>query len=327
MTRVRASRHLPTLVLSADDAAGAAARAVVAFHLRAFAREEAGARAGEVEAAHQLRVATRRLRATLRLFAPVLSAVSLALVRADLAWLGREIGGVRDLDVLAEAVKARARRLSPALRHALEPIEDAIRERRAVTHARLIEALDGPRRRALLTRLGALTVAPPREHHTVRLGDLAPNLIAPVRRAMVDAGRRLDGRSAQAEALHSLRVRAKRLRYALETLRGLGGKRLAKTLVRLERLQDFLGGHQDAVTQIAWLRAWAETAAAPPSTLLAAGALVHDLARRARRRKRGFPRAWRRLDRRSLHRGLTRELSPGARRPPGMLRVVRRAAS
>jgi CHAD domain-containing protein len=324
---VQTPRHPRALVLSADDMAGAAARAVVAFHLRAFVREEAGARAGEVEPVHQLRVATRRLRATLRLFAPVLPAAPLALVNTDLAWLGREIGGVRDLDVLADAVKTRARRLSPALRRALEPVEDAIRERRAVTHARLVEALDGPRRRALFTRLGALTVAPPREAQPVRLGDLAPDLIAPVRRAMVDAGRRLDGKKPPAEALHSLRVRAKRLRYALEMLRGLGGKRLAKTLARLERFQDFLGGHQDAVTQIAWLRAWAETAAAPPATLLAAGALVRDLTRRARRRSRGFPRAWRCLDRRSLHHGLTRELSRGARRPPGMLRVVRGAAS
>ena len=321
------ARRSHTLVLSADDTAGPAARAVVAFHLRIFMREEAGARAGEVEPVHQLRVATRRLRATLRLFAPVLPAGALAAIGADLAWLGREIGAVRDLDVLADAVRTRARRVPPALRRALEPLEDAIRERRVVTHGRLLEALDGPRRRALLTRLSAVSVAPAREPQPLRLGDLAPDLVVPMRRAMVDAGRRLDGKRPDAEALHRLRVRVKRLRYALETLRGLGGKQLAKTLGRLERLQDFLGAHQDAVTQVAWLRAWAETAAAPAATLLAAGALVQELTRRARRRQRRFSPAWARVDRRSLDRGLTRELRRGVRRRPGALRIVRAAAS
>jgi CHAD domain-containing protein len=327
VTGVKIAGRTHMLVLSADDTAGAAARAVVAFHLRTFMREEAGARAGEVEPVHQLRVATRRLRATLRLFAPVLPAGTLALIGTDLAWLGREIGGVRDLDVFAEAVKARGRSVPPALRRALEPLEDAIRERRVVTHGRLLEALDGPRRRALLTRLSALGAAPAKEPHPVRLGDMAPDLIAPVRRAMVDAGRRLDGKRPDAEALHQLRVRVKRLRYALETLRGLGGRKLTKTLGRLERLQDFLGEHQDAVTQITWLRAWAETAAAPPATLMAAGALVQELMRRARRRRRRFSRAWARVDHRGLDRGLTRELGRGVRGRPRVLRVVRSAAS
>jgi CHAD domain-containing protein len=321
------TRRPPTLVLSADDTAGPAARAVVAFHLRVFMREEAGARAGEVEPVHQLRVATRRLRATLRLFAPVLPASQLALIGTDLAWLGREIGGVRDLDVLADAVKRRGRRVPVALRRALEPLEDAIRERRVLTHGRLLDALDGPRRRALLTRLSSLSIAPVKEAQPVRLGDLAPDLIAPVRRAMVEAGRRLDGKRPDAEALHQLRVRVKRLRYALETLRGLGGRKVAKTLQRLEDLQDFLGAHQDAVTQVAWLRAWAETAAAPAATLVAAGALVQELTRRARRRQRGFSRAWARVDRPSLEHGLARELKRGVRGRPRVLRVVRAAAS
>lgn len=321
------TRRPSTLVLSADDTAGPAARAVIAFHLRMFLREEAGARAGEIEPVHQLRVATRRLRATLRLFAPVLPASALAAIGTDLAWLGREIGGVRDLDVLADAVKTRARRVPPALRRALEPLEDAIRERRVVTHGRLLEALDGPRRRALLTRLSALSIAPPKEPQPVRLGDLAPDLIAPVRRTMLDAGRRLDGKRPDAESLHQLRVRVKRLRYALETLRGLGGKKVVKTLRHLERLQDFLGAHQDAVTQVAWLRAWAETAAAPAPTVLAAGALVQELTRRARRRQRRFSRAWSRVDQKSLERGLTRELRRGVRGRPRVLRIVRAAAS
>ena len=77
------------LVLSADDPVGLAARAVVRFHLRAFAREEGQARAGEVEPVHQLRVATRRLRAALRVFAPVLPPTFVGRARREIG-VGRE---------------------------------------------------------------------------------------------------------------------------------------------------------------------------------------------------------------------------------------------
>src|SRR5215831_17230962 len=87
--------------LSPDDDARVAARRVLGFHLATFQREEPAARGGDVEAVHQLRVASRRLRATLQLFAPVLPATLLGSANEGLGWLGRGIGGVRDLDVLS----------------------------------------------------------------------------------------------------------------------------------------------------------------------------------------------------------------------------------
>jgi CHAD domain-containing protein len=154
----------------------------------------------------------------------------------------------------------------------------------------------------------------------VALGALAPELVRPLVRALVRAGRRIDDRSPP-EALHRVRVRAKRLRYALETLSGLGGRRLARVLRRLERLQELLGDYQDAVTQAAWLRRWSEEARVPRLTLLATGALIDRLGRRARRRRARFARAWRRLDRPRLRRVLSR----GKPERPA-LRLVRRSA-
>src|SRR5256886_14815190 len=110
------------LVLSPDDGAAVAARVVVRFHLRAFARVEPAARAGEVEPVHQLRVTTRRLRAPLRLFAPVLPARFAAAAHRDLAWLATAIGAVRDLDVLGETLRKQAARLDPELRREVGPL-------------------------------------------------------------------------------------------------------------------------------------------------------------------------------------------------------------
>jgi triphosphatase len=91
-----------------QPAAGAAAFAYAWLrrHWAAFVQHEPGTRLGEdVEALHQMRVATRRLRATIALFREVLPAQFGAL-RDELQWVGHELGAVRDVDVQIEGLLA-----------------------------------------------------------------------------------------------------------------------------------------------------------------------------------------------------------------------------
>ncbi len=144
---------------------------------------------------------------------------------------------------------------------------------------------------------------------------MAPELLVPLLRATLRAGRRVNTDSSPAE-LHRLRVRVKRLRYALETLRGPDEKAMSKLLRRLVRLQDVLGDYQDAVTQGAWLRTHAETTLLAPGPLLGVGALMQLLSRRARRRRKRVPVAWQRFDEVKLHRRVLDELSVDPSAPP-----------
>jgi len=123
--------------------------------------------------------------------------------------------------------------------------------------------------------------------------------VRPLLRAVSRAGRRLDIESPPA-AVHRLRVRVKRLRYALETLRGFGGKPVRQLLVQLEELQDLLGALQDAATQTAWLRAVAAAGGVEPAALLPVGALIQALAKRATKQRRRSLKAWRKLQRSQL---------------------------
>jgi CHAD domain-containing protein len=312
----------PGLVLSPDDSAREAVRAVVRFHLRAFAREEAGARAGEVEAVHQLRVATRRLRAAFQLFAPLLPARFVAGAERDMTWLGAAIGGVRDLDVLSQAVTTRAARLDAELRRGLGPLAVSIHDQRAAALTVLVETLDSPRCRRLLDRLASFGESEAPARGDRRLGEVAPELIRPVLMAALRAGRRV-GPDSEPATIHRARIRAKRLRYALETLHGLGAKTVRRLVRRLGRLQDLLGEHQDAVTQIAWLRAYALGPGVPQATVLAVGALIHILDRRARRRRRRFAQLWDRIDRSRLRETVAAEL---ARPDPRSARVLQVAS-
>src|SRR5437763_2899097 len=313
MTALRAPRPAG-LVLSPDDSAAAAARAVVRYHLRAFASAEPAARAGELEPVHQLRVSTRRLRAALRLFAPLLPARFATAAHRDLAWLARAIGAVRDLDVLSELVRKQAARLEPELRRASGPLGVALHEQRAQALAALGTRLDSRRGRRLLERRAAFADSRAPVGRGARLGDVAPDLLRPHVRAVVRAGRRL-GPDAAPPELHRLRVRVKRLRYALETLRSLGDRATRELLARLERLQDTLGKGQDAATAIAWLGTYAEGPGVPVASLLPAGALIQALARRTRKQRRRALKAWRRFERTRLLEAVIDELRGQAGAP------------
>ena len=73
-----------------------------------------GTRLGtDPEALHKFRVAVRRLRAVLRGAGPILDRAWTDQLRAELAWLGRALGAVRDHDVLLQHVRAQGPTMSP----------------------------------------------------------------------------------------------------------------------------------------------------------------------------------------------------------------------
>ena len=225
---------------------------------------------------------------------------------------------VRDLDVLNETIAALATRVDPQLRATLGPIAVAIRERRTAALESLNKTLGSARYRRLRARLEAFAGSRLPAHGDGRLGEMAPRLVRPVLRATIRAGRRVHADTTPAE-LHRLRVRVKRLRYALESLRGPQDKAMTKLLRRLARLQDVLGEYQDAVIQGAWLRTHAETTLLAPGPLLGVGALMQLLSRRARRRRKRFPQAWGRLDDAKLHRRVLDELAVDRSTPPSAI--------
>src|SRR5260370_5334670 len=65
------------------------------------------------DAAHQMRVATRPLRTTLRSFGRILHRESTRRLAAELKWLGTVLGEARDAEVLAGHLQAELRRTSP----------------------------------------------------------------------------------------------------------------------------------------------------------------------------------------------------------------------
>ena len=72
----------------------------LARHVRWLIAHDPGTRLGkEPESLHQMRVATRQLRAVLRSARPLLVPEWADSLRDELRWLGRVLGPARDLDV------------------------------------------------------------------------------------------------------------------------------------------------------------------------------------------------------------------------------------
>jgi CHAD domain-containing protein len=270
-------------------------RASIASSAVRMLRHDAGVRLGEdPEALHQARVATRRLRSDLRTFRALLDPVWNQDLRAELRWLGTELGTVRDLDVLDERIRARVKMLPDEDADVAPKLLERVRTERDAARAELMSAMREPRYLALLDRVVAAASEPAIQPDVADLpavgamGDLMDGPWGHLNRT-VDA---LGPASVDTD-LHQARIRAKRARYAAETLIPVFGKAARRFAARAAELQTVLGEHQDAVMAVAWLRAQAGGTTARAT--FAAGELA-GIERRAQAAAREtWPAAWRAL--------------------------------
>jgi CHAD domain-containing protein len=243
-----------------------------------------GTRLGtDPESLHDMRVAVRRSRALLRAGAPLV-ATDTQMLSLELQWLGSVLGEVRDLDVLLARLRSEAASLDAGDRAAAGRLLRALERRRTQARRAMLKVLDGQRYDTLVDRFDSTLSALEPADSTVTLGSLARRELKKLRRDV----RALEREPAD-DALHALRKRGKRTRYAHE----LAGKKAV--VKRAKELQDVLGEHQDSVVAEERLRALAHDA--PADQALAAGLLI-DLERAKRARARAtWRKTWRQLQR------------------------------
>lgn len=209
-----------------------------------------GARRGDVEAVHKLRVASRRLRAALGVFKPTLPGEDRRRWRKEIRLLTRALGPGRDLDVQLDALAAYRPELSAGGHKALDAMSEALTSRRRKAQPDIDETIDRlARKRTLITLAKAVT--------PWRSADIA--LAGFTGRARALAGARIMRRlrellagepwvlePAAAEKHHRLRVATKKLRYTLELLEPIWAGRLGPSLDTLREFQSQLGLLHDA---------------------------------------------------------------------------------
>lgn len=219
---------------------------------------------------HRFRVGLRRLSAALKAFSVVIPTDVHAEWVARLGALEHELGAAREWDVLLEEVH-RASAEGGSSAGSAEILQE-LRAKQAQSHQQARHALRAAKIGALLSQIdrtgsrgnpdgiaGDAWAAP--------LQRFARELLHTRHRQVRRAGRGI--RHFDAEKLHKLRIRVKKLRYAAEFLAGLWPDRASEPyLTALCRVQDEIGLFHDSTRNIALLKGLSpKEEKSPPSCL------------------------------------------------------------
>jgi CHAD domain-containing protein len=236
-----------------DDSMSEAGRKVLRFHFLRMLKHEPGTRIGEdIEELHDMRVATRRMRAAFRVFGSYFKARAVRPYIVGLRRTARALGQVRDLDVFMQKAHVYLETLPPDCANDLDPLLDVWQTQREQARKEMLAFLDGAKYHDFVEAFQLFLETPeagvpkmkgfpPRP---IQVRHVAPQLIY-MRWADVQAfGRLLDG--ASVPVLHALRIECKRLRYTLEFFREVLAPEAKQVIREVVQLQDHLGNLNDA---------------------------------------------------------------------------------
>jgi CHAD domain-containing protein len=233
-----------------EDPARAAIVALLRRHVRRLIALDVEVRLGTTDAVHQMRVTARRLRTGLRDLADLVDPSWSERLQEELKWLAGELAGARDREVVAERLLDRLASLPPdlVLGPVAQRLTSALGEDAEATQAAVQNALTSERYVRLLDDLVDAAMHP----RTNDLANLACREVLPP--IMDQSWRRLSKRAKNALAaveepagFHKARIAAKRTRYLAEALAPVFGKPAERFASEVEKVQEVLGEHQDAV--------------------------------------------------------------------------------
>lgn len=239
--------------LTVSSTASDVVLAYLSAQVEALLSRDPRVRRAEPDSVHQMRVATRRLRSTLRSFGTVVNRADTEQLADELQWLGGVLGEARDSEVQAARLDQHVRQTDTE--QLLGPVQARIQAHSAKTRAKSLAAvaaaLKSERYDGLLGQLEQLIGdPPPGDEASYPAGRALPaatlRSYRKTRRRMRAALRAPAGREQEA-ALHQARKGAKQTRYAAEAVSPVLGKEAAKLARRMKKLQSVLGDHQDTV--------------------------------------------------------------------------------
>jgi CHAD domain-containing protein len=204
----------------------------------ALEEHDPGVRQGDPDSVHKMRVATRRLRSTLKTFKR--SFPGAQDVSGELKWLADLLGSVRDGQVQKGKLLAGVTDAGPEFAEAAAKIRQHLDDQVEQGRQALIESLESERYLTLLDRIDRLADDPePVEDDPIKRARKSLEKADALLDRALD-----DGIDAE---LHEARKAYKRARYAVEVFAPEGGKPAKQFVKRLTDLQDVLGAHQDSV--------------------------------------------------------------------------------
>lgn len=232
----------------APRAPAAAARAALAESVKPLLANAPAVIDGEAgEALHDLRIASRRLRAVVACYAPILPRSEAQACARDLKSVTDALGPSREWDVHGDGLVKELRRADgPVEEEAIGWLAAEVEARRLREHEGMGAALEALGIAEIAARALALPAAAEGGH---ALQEVARETIRGLWRSAKRTTRRARKHD-DIDEMHEARIAWKKLRYALEVLApafegDAAEVARARAHMRAKRLQDVLGKHHD----------------------------------------------------------------------------------
>jgi CHAD domain-containing protein len=239
--------------LEPGDPLAEAGRKILRYHFAQMLRHEKGTRLGEdIEELHDMRVATRRMRAAVEVFGEAFQSKTLKPLLKGLKTAGKTLGHVRDLDVFLEKAHSYLEGKDQQFKQGLEPLIQTWQTKREAAREKMIAYLDSPQYESFkeeffnfVSTPGAGAQPEPQDIFVPYLvQEITPVLIYS-RYSSVRSFERVFA-NASIEQLHALRIEFKKLRYTVEFFKEVLGEEGKLVIEDIKSLQDHLGDLNDA---------------------------------------------------------------------------------
>jgi CHAD domain-containing protein len=251
--------------LQMNDSLVAAGKKIFRLQFAEMLLHEEGSRSGEdIEALHDMRVASRRLRAAFDIFEQAFKGKTVKQHLGGLRRAGRLLGDVRDLDVFMKNAEDYLNSVSPDERQGLAPLLEAWGTQLLDARERLITHFDSDDYHHFTLRFNYFIQTPEDGIETFHMDAPVPRLICEIvpiliytRLASVRAYASLVP-NATIPQLHTLRIELKKFRYTLEFFTEVLGGDAWQVIDLIKKLQDHLGDLHDADVACQILNAFLE---------------------------------------------------------------------
>lgn len=254
--KARKLRLEPTIAL--DDAFVVILRSCLRHLLGSMPAAEDGR---DPEGVHQLRVALRRLRSAFDLMRSVDSSSELEALRSEARWFTQSLSAARDWDIFRKGTLPTVAKACPSVA-GFGALAQLAEERRSAAYDSVRQVMADRRCARFVIELGGLIEA------RGWRGDVPPEHLGQLAEPAIEfAGRLLTERHTKAlkrgrhfkslgtEERHRLRLALKKLRYAVDFLLPMYGRRkpIRRFFAKLADLQEELGAYNDIATTSALL--------------------------------------------------------------------------
>lgn len=220
------------------------------MHLTALVQEINGVRLAEdIEAVHRMRVASRRLRATIPMFGQAVAGKRHLVWIRNVRGITRALGEARDSDVQIASIQAFLDTLQSPYRSGVRRLLLRLKQRRSALQPRVMKELDKFEKSGLVGEI-AQKLAPFTIYRD-QLNSNDPELLGLADREIHNRLGDFLGyddivnQPEKVQELHAMRISAKHLRYTLETFAPLFEDGLRNYLKMMRSAQDMLGEIHD----------------------------------------------------------------------------------